>query len=169
MENENPSPEDIEVKYSNVLVQAIKGGYHLNPDREFVDELIRGLVVNKGRYGFEACPCRLVIGSEEENRDIICPCYYRDDDITDYGCCYCGLYVSRDVSKGRKPVVPIPERRDMKSVMGDAGDSPASADCRLSYPIHRCRVCGYLCARNSPPDKCPVCGADQNRFELFMR
>lgn len=169
VENDIPD-EKFDLYYNEILGTAAKGGYHLNPDREFVDELIRGLIVNKERYGFEACPCRLCIGPEEENLDIICPCYYRDDDISDYGCCYCGLYVSEEVSEGKKPVIPVPERRDRKHGERRAVISPGGrTDRRLSYPVYRCNVCGYLCARTGPPEKCPVCGADQKRFELFMR
>jgi len=38
----------------------------------------------------------------------------------------------------------------------------------LKYPVLRCRVCGYLCARNRPPGICPICGADSDRFERFL-
>jgi ferredoxin-thioredoxin reductase catalytic chain len=29
-------------------------------------------------------------------------------------------------------------------------------------------VCGYLCARNEPPEICPVCKAKKDRFERFI-
>ncbi|MGD0237952.1 MAG: rubredoxin-like domain-containing protein, partial [Syntrophorhabdales bacterium] len=32
----------------------------------------------------------------------------------------------------------------------------------------RCKVCGYLCAREEPPETCPICSAKQERFERFM-
>jgi len=35
------------------------------------------------------------------------------------------------------------------------------------YPVWRCKVCGYLCARGTPPEKCPVCKASRDRFEPF--
>lgn len=38
----------------------------------------------------------------------------------------------------------------------------------LSYPVWRCRVCGYICARDQAPDVCPICGASQERFEKFI-
>ena len=38
----------------------------------------------------------------------------------------------------------------------------------LSYPVWRCRVCGYLCARDNPPETCPICKAGKDRFERFM-
>ncbi|MGQ9535427.1 MAG: rubredoxin-like domain-containing protein, partial [bacterium] len=30
-------------------------------------------------------------------------------------------------------------------------------------------VCGYLCARNSPPEICPICKAKSDRFEKFLK
>ena len=38
----------------------------------------------------------------------------------------------------------------------------------LPYPIWRCRVCGYLCARKEPPEVCPICKAEKERFEHFL-
>jgi ferredoxin-thioredoxin reductase catalytic chain len=35
------------------------------------------------------------------------------------------------------------------------------------YPVWRCKVCGYLCAREHPPGICPICKATADRFELF--
>jgi rubrerythrin len=34
-------------------------------------------------------------------------------------------------------------------------------------PVWRCTVCGYLCARESPPDQCPICKVTKDRFERF--
>jgi rubrerythrin len=38
----------------------------------------------------------------------------------------------------------------------------------LSLPVWRCKVCGYLCAREQPPGICPVCKAKKDRFERFI-
>jgi rubrerythrin len=38
----------------------------------------------------------------------------------------------------------------------------------LAFPVWRCKVCGYLCARPQPPLVCPVCKAGKERFERFM-
>jgi rubrerythrin len=35
-------------------------------------------------------------------------------------------------------------------------------------PVWRCKVCGYLAARESPPKVCPICKASQDRFEKFI-
>jgi rubrerythrin len=38
----------------------------------------------------------------------------------------------------------------------------------LGYPIWRCRVCGYICARDEPPEICPICKVTRDRFERFL-
>ena len=38
----------------------------------------------------------------------------------------------------------------------------------LSKPIWRCKVCGYLCARDNPPEVCPICKVKKDRFEKFL-
>jgi ferredoxin-thioredoxin reductase catalytic subunit len=148
--------------------EAENAGYHLNPDTTFAEDLIRGLLDNEKRYGYRACPCRLASGSKDEDLDIICPCDYRDPDLDDYGSCYCALYVSGEVLKGNKTAASIPERRSSPEER-NAGKLRARAErfFELPYPIWRCKVCGYLCARENPPDPCPICKAKKDRFERF--
>ena len=86
-------------------------GYFFNNDMEKVLELLQGLLVNKERYGFMACPCRLASGDREKDRDIICPCEYRTPDVKNYGTCYCSLYVSKKWNEGKIPHEYVPERR----------------------------------------------------------
>ena len=86
-------------------------GYFFNRDRERTFDLLRGLLTNKDRYGYMACPCRLASGERERDRDIICPCAYRAPDVEEFGGCYCRLYVSRDWNEGRIPHAEVPERR----------------------------------------------------------
>jgi ferredoxin-thioredoxin reductase catalytic subunit len=170
----NPSvPGEAEVDRLYLLLkkEADEGGYRLNTDVEFTKNLIRGLLKNEQRYGYRACPCRLASGKKEEDTDIICPCDYRDPDLGDFGACYCALYVSDAIAKGEKKVTPVPERRPPRS-MRKAGNAvqrvSAGAAPVLPYPVWRCRVCGYLCARNQPPDICPICKVKKDRFERFV-
>lgn len=164
-----PTSEEIDKLYDKLYKEAEKGGYHLNPDVAFTKDLVRGLLINEKRYGYLSCPCRLASGVEDEDLDIICPCDYRDSDILKYGACYCGLYVSEAVFKGEKQVVSIPESRPPKEVRDKQKVSPApTALTSLPYPVWRCKVCGYLCARESPPEVCPICKAKKERFERFL-
>jgi ferredoxin-thioredoxin reductase catalytic subunit len=86
-------------------------GFSFSNDRERVLELMDALLLNRKRYGYMCCPCRLASGDREKDRDIICPCEYRAPDVADYGSCYCNLYVSEDWNAGRIPRVYVPERR----------------------------------------------------------
>ena len=86
-------------------------GFFFNKEKERVFELLEGLLLNKDRYGYMACPCRLASGNREGDRDIICPCDYREPDVTEFGSCYCNLYVSKDWNEERIPHVYVPERR----------------------------------------------------------
>jgi ferredoxin-thioredoxin reductase catalytic chain len=86
-------------------------GYYFNRDRQQTLALLAGLLANKERYGYMLCPCRLTQDDREADRDIICPCAYRQADVREYGSCYCGLYVSRAWNDGTIPHVPVPERR----------------------------------------------------------
>lgn len=86
-------------------------GYYFNQDKERTFDLLRGLLTNKDRYGYMACPCRLASGDREADRDIICPCAYRGPDVEEYGSCYCNLYVSQQWNSGETAQRQVPERR----------------------------------------------------------
>jgi ferredoxin-thioredoxin reductase catalytic chain len=152
--------------YARLNREAEQGAYHLNPDQEFTLDLMEGLLINQQRYGYPSCPCRLAAGNRQADLDIICPCDYRDPDLDQYGTCYCALYVSDRIYRGDAQPRPVPERRGTEperephaeEFVGFTGDG---------WPVWRCKVCGYLCARDQPPQKCPVCRADKDRFERF--
>ncbi len=86
-------------------------GYFFNKDKKKVFDLLEALLVNKERYGYMACPCRLASGDREKDRDIFCPCIYRNPDVEAYGSCYCNLYVSKNWNEGKMPIEYVPERR----------------------------------------------------------
>ena len=108
MDEINVSRELIDRLYEKLDKEAESSGYHLNPDEEFTKELVEGLLINEKRYGYWACPCRLASTVKAKDLDIICPCDYRDPDLSDYDCCYCGLYVSVAVINGEKEAKKIP-------------------------------------------------------------
>ena len=86
-------------------------GIRLNKDREYVLDILSGLLTNEARFGYRSCPCRLASGVKENDKDMICPCVYRDPDIREYGSCYCGLYVSVEWNEGKIKHARVPERR----------------------------------------------------------
>lgn len=80
--------EEIEKLFQKLKTEAEASGYYLNPDKNFTMELIKGLIENEKRYGYSCCPCRLAEGIKEKDLDIICPCDYRDLDLSEFGTCY---------------------------------------------------------------------------------
>lgn len=65
-----------------------KQGYHFNADMDMTLPLLEALLENKERYGRMICPCRLAQNDYELDKDIICPCAYRQADVQEYGACY---------------------------------------------------------------------------------
>ena len=154
-------------------------GCYLNPDKDFLNNLLEGLKANEERYGYPSCPCRLATGKFEIDRDIICPCDYRDPDVAQYGCCYCALFVSKDVFDEKKATEPVPERRPIEKqnraygVTAEAA-APKPSDLtrmqaakeapKLQLKLWYCKQCGYVCFREEPPYVCPVCKAKRELF-----
>ena len=88
-----------------------KKGYYFSKDKTRVMELLEGLLQNKERYGYMVCPCRLAAGEREADKDIICPCVYREPDVKEFGSCYCNLYVSKEWNDETISHEYVPERR----------------------------------------------------------
>lgn len=157
-------------------------GYHLHPDADFLHDLLEGLKRNEERYGYPSCPCRLASGKLELDRDIICPCYYRDPDVAEYGSCYCALYMTNDLYKGNKPILPIPERRPVEKQTRTSAETtvatlPVTARqnsdkitvaetsfSAIEEKLWYCKQCGYMVFREEPPYVCPICKAKREMF-----
>ncbi len=161
-------------------------GYQLTPDPELLQMFLEGLKTNEERYGYPSCPCRLASGKLEFDRDIICPCDYRDPDVQEYGACYCRLYVTKEVFDS-KQLPDVPERRPIEKqaksyeAAAESGKTPPqptlatptettkpaeAPKARLWY----CKQCGYVVYRDDPPYVCPICKAKKEMFaELKTR
>ena len=69
--------------------------FKLNPDPKAVEKIMQGLENNKKKYGERYCPCRRVTGNKEEDKKIICPCIYREEELEKDGHCFCGLFYKK--------------------------------------------------------------------------
>ena len=107
---------DVEKLHDNLKKIQEKKGYYFSSDTESVFKLLEALLFNKERYGYTSCPCRLASGNREQDRDIICPCDYREPDVKEYGSCYCNLYVSREWNENKISRQYIPERRPLEKM-----------------------------------------------------
>ena len=93
-------------------------GFYFNTDMSMTMPLMESLLINKERLGYMACPCRLANGTFEADRDIVCPCEYREPDVAEFGACFCGLYVTREWNEGKVKKVYVPERRPVEKILG---------------------------------------------------
>ncbi len=109
-----PASEKVGMIIERLQRFAEKKNASLNPDRNVTVKLVNGLLENQERYGYWACPCMLAAGRREEDRDIICPCHYWEDDANEFGACFCGLFVSQKVISGEMTLRTVPERRKKK-------------------------------------------------------
>jgi len=153
-------------------------GYFLNPNPDFLNDLLEGLKKNEERYGYPACPCRVASGKLELDRDIICPCDYRDPDVAEFGACYCALYVRKDIIEGKTSLEPIPERRPKEKqerAYAISAEDPREKPLETKTTIPQepmqvkkklwyCKQCGYVVFREDPPYVCPICKAKREMF-----
>lgn len=157
-------------------------GYFLTPQPDLLQMFLEGLKTNEDRYGYPSCPCRLATGNFEIDRDIICPCDYRDPDVAEFGACYCRLYVTKAVFESQN-LPDVPERRPLEKqaraygtqVIGKqapteqtqgAPEKPAVAPKpnEVKKKLWYCRQCGYVVFREDPPYVCPICKAKREIF-----
>jgi len=166
----------IEAVRARAEADARTNGYYLIPDQELLQLFLEGLKVNEERYGYPTCPCRLASGKFEFDRDIICPCDYRDPDVQEYGACYCRLYVDKKIFES-KDLPSVPERRPLEKQVTayqsgvnpevasaaktpEKTTKPSDSKQRLWY----CKQCGYVTYREEPPYICPICKAKRELF-----
>lgn len=156
-------------------------GYYLTPQPDLLKMFLEGLKVNEDRYGYPSCPCRLATGNLEIDRDIICPCDYRDPDVAEYGACYCRLYVNKAVFESQN-LPEVPERRPLEkqeraygipsptqqASQEEAKEIPAPLKPPQTTEVKKklwyCKQCGYVVYREDPPYVCPICKAKREMF-----
>jgi len=72
--------------------------FRVNPDRERVDLLLKGISENEEKYGLKFCPCRVRTKNWDEDLRIVCPCHFTIHETykgKKDGECWCGLFVRR--------------------------------------------------------------------------
>jgi ferredoxin-thioredoxin reductase catalytic chain len=108
---------DAKQLYENLKKLQEPKGYYFNDDMDMTMPLLESLIINKERLGYMACPCRLANGEIEADKDIICPCTYREDDVKEFGACFCALYVSKGYNDGTIEKQVVPERRPPEKIL----------------------------------------------------
>lgn len=100
--------EDI---YSWALQYAQEHEWTLNYEEKQLRAVIRGLARNLIRHGEQYCPCRIRSGDSEEDKEIICPCIFHENEIRQLGRCHCNLFFDdKFFEELLKKKVPPPEQ-----------------------------------------------------------
>jgi ferredoxin-thioredoxin reductase catalytic subunit len=74
---------------------AQKYGFQLNPDRKIVENIVRALLKKEKKHGARYCPCRVMTGDIEKDKEIICPCVFGRGEVEEKGHCICRLFVKK--------------------------------------------------------------------------
>ncbi|MHC4870818.1 MAG: ferredoxin-thioredoxin reductase catalytic domain-containing protein [Planctomycetota bacterium] len=67
-----------------------------NTDEKTVNAVINGLAKRQNKYGEAYCPCRLMTGDKNKDKDIICPCKFHMQEVTDQEMCHCKLFMRKE-------------------------------------------------------------------------
>jgi ferredoxin-thioredoxin reductase catalytic subunit len=85
--------KDAENLGRDIKEYAPKVGIKVNPKDDRVQEVIKGLLMKRKKFGENYCPCRVVTGNKEKDKEIICPCVFNRGEIELQGHCLCQLFV----------------------------------------------------------------------------
>lgn len=79
-------------------------GYKFVPDEDMVDFLLEQEVGLEKKTGIPYCPCQGRTGDRQHDMKIVCPCIpYHREHFDAMKMCWCGLYVTRDVTAADVP------------------------------------------------------------------
>jgi len=164
------------LKYSEAYAK--KKGWKINPDKKQLGYVLKGLKSNEDKKGERYCTCRVQTGNFEEDRIIICPCIYAEQEIKDWGHCLCRLFFAKDYSaqnsKNNSSYCDKEEKQELKSWVDEKLVEKARKDkasfvidrmnsqepqCMFGYTGVCCKNCNMGPCRITPKASRGVCGA----------
>jgi len=70
------------------------GEFILNPQKDRVLRLAKGVLENEKNHGLKYCPCRLTTGDKIQDLELVCPCNFKIQKTwKEIGECWCSLFV----------------------------------------------------------------------------
>ena len=75
-----------------------QNNYDINPNKMISTNLKIWLSEMEGIYNKRLCPCFDPSGGKENDKAMLCPCKYIDDEIAEYGTCHCALFGKKGLS-----------------------------------------------------------------------
>lgn len=72
------------------------GDFKINPDKEWITNLAKGVLNNQSRKGLKFCPCRMTLEDRDKDIKLICPCNFKAQKVWQKkGECWCKLYLKK--------------------------------------------------------------------------
>jgi len=66
----------------------------LNPNKEAVERLAKGVLTNEKNKGMKFCPCRMISEDKEQDKKLVCPCSFKMQKTwRERGECWCSLFM----------------------------------------------------------------------------
>lgn len=90
----SPEAEKIKLELDEYLKKNPKIQY--NTDEKTVQVVLNGLAKRQEKYGEAYCPCRMMTGDKQADKNIVCPCKYHMQEIEDQGMCHCKLFMRKE-------------------------------------------------------------------------
>ena len=84
---------------------------------------------------------------------------------TKHICSVCGYIYDGDIVPAKCPICKAPEEK-FQPYGGNTADTPLQAKESVMQSKLTCSVCGYIYDRDTPPEKCPICNAPAEKFEM---
>lgn len=70
--------------------------FKLNPDKEHVGMVAKGVLLNEDKFKLKLCPCRIRDGTLDRDLKLTCSCNFKIQECWEkQGMCWCGLFVRK--------------------------------------------------------------------------
>jgi ferredoxin-thioredoxin reductase catalytic chain len=92
--NQGEVEKQIQIWKEWVKRQPEDNRFILNPNKETVERLARGVLINEKNKRLKFCPCRMTLGDFEQDKKLVCPCNFKNQKTwNEKGECWCSLFV----------------------------------------------------------------------------
>ena len=87
--------EEIQKLIKEYQEYADSKGFKLNTDEKALYTMVSALLKKQKKFGANYCPCLVMTGDVEKDKEIICPCIFHEEEVKTQGRCLCRLFFKK--------------------------------------------------------------------------
>jgi len=87
--------EEIQKLIDEYQKYADSKGFKLNPNEKALRAVVTAILKKQKKDGANYCPCRLLTGDLEKDKEIVCPCVFHEEEVKTLGHCLCRLFFKK--------------------------------------------------------------------------